>query len=105
MLINTHCLLDGDVATVFNGYCRYGNDSKDFIKFIDTDDVQECKRQCVANPNCTAYAYRENYGGNDCDLYKGGPYTYGNGRTDIICYVRKRGYRIITHTSDLSIRN
>ena len=105
MLINTHRLLANDVATVFNGYCRYGSDSKDTFKSIDSDDVEECKRQCVATPNCVAYAYRENYGGKDCDLYRGGPYTYGNGRADIRCYILKRGYRVITHTSNLSIRN
>ena len=81
-----------EVNVVFNGLCRYGSDKWERIKDVDTIGVDECKKNCLQLPSCSAYSYTENYVGNDCDLYSGGPYTYGKTVYDHSkCYVLNTG--------------
>ena len=68
----------------------------------------ECHELCLSNSNppCTAfYFFKSNIPNQDwCTLYKGGPYTYGDGTIDgcapdgcgpEICYVIQNGKKIL----------
>ena len=70
----------------FDGYCRYGSDDKNWIKELDATNKHNCYEQCQTTDGCTAFAYESNGPHKDCDLYRGGPYTYGSGRMNTICY-------------------
>ena len=75
----------------YNGFCRFGSGRKNWIFDLDTANAMECYEQCKLRGDCVAFAYNLNFAGNDCDLYRGGPYTYGNGRKDTTCYVMPEG--------------
>ena len=72
----------------FGGWCRYGSDNSDWNDAITVIDVLECQQHCIDNTECAAFAYTR-WVTINCDLYQGGPYTYGNGKSDTTCYIMK----------------
>ena len=57
----------------------------------------DCYARCQSTDDCVAFAYYKNDDTN-CDFYRGGPYTYGNGRKDTTCYVMPEGiFHIFLH--------
>ena len=92
----------------YAGRCQYGNDEHEYIgnsKLVT--GVMECYEWCISNSLCTAFHFFKsnvNDPGHDvCELYKGGPYTYGDGTTDgcgggcnpATCYVIPNGKTIL----------
>jgi len=79
-------------STVFDGLCRYGSNKMKFLKSFDTSSSNECEGRCVDTRSCVAFAYvinTDNPANIDCLLYSGGPYTYGNGRSNTKCTILK----------------
>ena len=79
-------LVEASQLQVFDGYCRDGSDDKDSIRTLEATDYQDCYKQCKITDGCTAFAYDDNDPNEDCALYRGGPYTYGNGKENTRCY-------------------
>ena len=81
----------------FSGMCRYrrygdGKDYRDWIKVFTVTNTLECQRHCIDNTGCTAFSYQNHINKRyveNCNLYEGGPYTYGNGQADTTCYIIK----------------
>ena len=80
----------------FVGWCRYGSDERDWIHALTIDSSFECKQECIAVSACTAFSYDEG-GTNNCNLYRNGPYTYGDGRESTKCYVMARKMHCICY--------
>ena len=83
----------GDVLKLqtLNGFCQYGAGNKDVITEIDTYDANGCYYQCKVTDGCVAFSYITNALYIDCALYRGGPYTKGNGRGLTTCYLMPIG--------------
>ena len=60
----------------FIGFCRWGDNKYDTITDVRTKTPLICQRECEKTENCTAFSYNTNVIRN-CELYQGGPYTYG----------------------------
>ena len=60
----------------FYGYCRDGDKQKKLIYDIRTKSPLGCQERCETTKNCVAFSFNRNVRRN-CDLYEGGPYTYG----------------------------
>ena len=82
----------------FDGKCSFGTNYRDFMyeesPDIDVITVQNCYDQCKVTDGCTAFDYDANV--MDCDLYSGGPYTYGDrnanlNRENKKCYTMSKG--------------
>lgn len=90
-------------VTSFDGWCRYGSDAREFIGSVTSNEVSKCKEQCSSTNGCTAFAYTIE-ASNNCNLYRNGPYTYGNGKEKTTCYIMHSGtwiliyFRIITRS-------
>lgn len=80
-------------ASIVTGFCRYADDQSEHLSANSTivlpDDMeakeQSCKGQCQSHGDCTAYSFSSD--NSHCDLYKGGPYTYGSGRAGTTCNI------------------
>ena len=57
------------------------------MKSIHDTDVKKCQQHCIGNTGCVAFSYSS--GSKTCNLYEGGPYTYGNGKRGTKCYIMK----------------
>ena len=75
----------GELAS-FGGWCRYGSDERNWIESVTVSTYIECEQVCRGNTKCVAFSYKANVN-NNCNLYEGGPYTYGDGRTGTACYI------------------
>ena len=86
----------------FNGYCRYGAKKWGKLNFsLTVDSVLGCYDLCRATDSCTAFSFKKAVKG--CSLFKGGPYTYGNGRHDVKCYVMPKGIVITLYKYKLNV--
>ena len=82
------CLGNETTKMIFNGYCRDRNGEKDIIENIQVEDKQGCQNRCKGTKECVAYAFsRSNRYSKNCDLYRNGPYIFGNGRIATTCNV------------------
>ena len=70
-----------------DGWCRYGNNDTDWMQELVVADVDACRQACRSQQDCTAYSWEEGDSTSPCDLYRGGPYTHGNGRANTTCYI------------------
>merc|ERR1712029_269419 len=72
----------------FAGFCRYGSNQKEYkwVGLSKTNE-QECLRLCKTEPSCVAFARGWNPKKPGCNLYEGGPYTYGTGGESSTCYI------------------
>ena len=84
-------LVESSQLQTFDGLCLYGRDNHDLIKQLNATDPQECYYQCKIAGDCTAFAFDEDPRGDNCALYRGGPYIKGNGRADTKCYIMTLG--------------
>ena len=75
----------------FAGRCRYNSNQHDFIKNLVSTSASKCHVQCQITHNCVAFAFSPKLTGKECDLYEGGPYTIGNGRSGSTCYIMSPG--------------
>ena len=60
----------------FIGFCKYGSGESNEITDVRTKTPLKCQEECEKTANCTAFSYNTNVIRN-CELYEGGPYTYG----------------------------
>ena len=74
----------------FAGWCRYGSNERDHIKYITINGALSCKQQCLDTEACSAFSYQPEVK-NNCNLYQGGPYTKGDGRAGTTCYIMPKG--------------
>lgn len=88
-------------TTNFTGYCRYGNPSESKWSKIDfgitATSAEDCFEKCqnygkesIENELCTAFSFEPKQSEN-CDLYRDGPYTYGDDNPKVACYVMSNG--------------
>ena len=88
--INFDCNVFLDLAelTSFIGYCRYGFYDGNLIDSANAISAGQCYEKCKTFPNneCVAFTYSP---GDpiECDVYRGGPYTYGNSSPGSTCYL------------------
>ena len=84
-------LLTKDVS--YAGECRDGDDSSSVLDRSDENSFTECKEKCDSSEECVALAHQHptDTSRYNCILYKGGPYTSGNGQIDTTCYIVKEG--------------
>ena len=99
-------------TTQFRGYCRYnfttGKESWGRIKFgITARSADDCYHKCKsyggekkAQARCAAFSF-ETKDTENCDLYKEGPYTYGNDHSNTTCYNMPTGKLIFTVTINM----
>ncbi len=73
-------------TSYFGGLCRYGSDYRDHFKTITSTNPHECQQNCIDITGCVAFSYTSDAIEN-CNLYRGGPYTYGSGKPDTTCYI------------------
>ena len=85
----------------FDGYCRLdGSDKPDLIRTplsaLSATNEQNCYDECKTTDGCIAFAYTSNGHDRDpyCSLYRGGPYTRGNGGANSKCYTMHTGNSI-----------
>ena len=88
--------------TKFSGYCRYkkknGKEKWGQIEFgISAESSEDCYKKCKSyagkkngNAVCVAFAFVTKETEN-CDLYKDGPYTYANDKSNTTCYIMPKG--------------
>ena len=71
----------------FRGYCRFGAATamKNQIEAITVTSPLRCQQHCIGTTGCVAFSY-DNSGTNNCNIYEGGPYEYGNERRGTTCY-------------------
>ena len=76
-------------SLVYNGFCRNSQHNKDIIDFISVTDVSICNQKCKDTFGCTAFAFNSKtlVGLSNCNLYRQGPYTHGDGYLHVLCYV------------------
>ena len=75
----------------FEGFCREENGrSKDLIGDFPTANIGSCYQKCKDTEGCVAFAFTPENTDN-CDLYRGGPYTRGSGRAGSQCFPLEPG--------------
>ena len=76
-------------ATSFTGRCLYGSNEKDVIDDTgyDAKNISSCEEFCLKHVDCVAFGYNKYSTIDNCDIYRGGPYTYGDGAWNHICYI------------------
>ena len=79
----------------FIGFCKYGSGESNEITDVRTKTTMKCQQECEKTANCTAFSFNTNVIRN-CELYEGGPYTYGyniydskgtKNDTSVKCYI------------------
>ena len=95
MSINLHVALP---TTQFSGHCRYnsgsGEETYGKIKFFfTTPSAENCYKQCKGyeeesngEAKCVAFSFTNTKLSN-CNLFKDGPYTFGDDVADTTCYI------------------
>ena len=76
------------------GFCRCdrcGRTKKSVNSSYHTVNDSDCQQGCEATKDCTAFAIEPGNVKKNCNLYRGGPYTYGSGKEGTICYVSNNG--------------
>ena len=76
--------------TYFDGYCRYGDAKSHWIKVATAINLVSCYETCQKTDDCVAFSYSIDSKDN-CNLYKGGPYTYGSDHPISKCYIMPLG--------------
>ena len=75
----------------YSGLCRDESGEREPTGFLTANDVNSCYDTCLGIAGCTAFAFNYNKRGRNCHLFRGGPYTKGNGRAYTKCYVMPKG--------------
>ena len=82
--------------TMFKGLCRYGYYREHLFYSIFAPGAKKCHDVCKMTSSCVAFTFetsvikmQKQY--SNCYLYKGGPYTFGNGEIGMTCYVVPKG--------------
>ena len=62
------------------------------LDIVVVDSGTQCYENCqaMASDGCVAFAYSP-ADSEQCDLYRGGPYTYGTGDSGSTCYLMQIG--------------
>ena len=62
------------------------------VAAVTVEGAKQCYEKCQTMPinDCVAFAYSP-ADSRECDLYRGGPYTYGSGDFGSTCYIRPTG--------------
>ena len=79
----------------FDGWCRYGSDNREWINGFEIKDDAECYEKCKATNDCVAFSFEYSNVDEPCNTYRGGPYTYGNGRLNTKCYIMPKGRALL----------
>ena len=79
----------------FDGWCRYGSDNREWINGFEIKDDAECYEKCKATNDCVAFSFEYSNVDEPCNTYRGGPYTYGNGRSNTKCYIMPKGRALL----------
>ena len=80
------CLFLGLELTSFNGHCRYGSNKRRKFSYIENvESAKRCYKECRIVIKCVAFSFTSD--DKDCNLYEGGPYTHGNGKSSSMCYL------------------
>ena len=61
------------------------------MEALDTNSDVKCYKKCQKTIGCNAFSFEYNNVLEPCNMYTGGPYTYGNGRVNTKCYVLPKG--------------
>ena len=83
-------LLDPNLPS-FDGYCRYGSDEFDTIRILYTYSASDCYYACFIRDTCASFAYYDISPGQECHLYRNGPYTNGSSDPNTKCYIKISG--------------
>ena len=79
----------------FDGWCRYGSDNREWMNGYAIKNDILCHQKCLNTTGCSAFSFEYNDVEEPCNIYSGGPYTYGNGRVNTKCHTIPKGqYRI-----------
>ena len=88
--------------STFTGYCRYKSSTGQqawgkLIWGLTADSSDDCYKKCKSYGEktekhgvCSAFSFEPKETKN-CDLYKDGPYTGGDDRTNTTCYLMAKG--------------
>ena len=79
----------------FDGWCRYGSDNREWIDGFEIKDDAKCYEKCKATNDCVAFSFEYTNVDEPCNTYRGGPYTYGNGRLNTKCYIMPKGRALL----------
>ena len=74
-----------------DGWCRYGSDYRGWMEALAINSDVKCYKKCQKTIGCNAFSFEYNNVLEPCNMYTGGPYTYGNGRVNTKCYVLPKG--------------
>ena len=89
----------------FDGWCRYGSDNREWTMGYAIKNDILCYQKCQNTTGCSAFSFEYSDVEEPCNIYAGGPYTYGNGRVNTKCHTIPKGqYRILciyTYTRDI----
>ena len=83
--------LDLSGLTSFVGYCQYGSNLGNLIGIVSSNSAVECYHECQKIPKneCVAFSY-SSADSIECDMYRDGPYIYGNGAFGSRCYLMQQ---------------
>lgn len=85
MLMEVTTAQHGDISLpFFTGLCRYGSNDVDSLGTFSNINANACRQKCKGTNGCTAFAVDSVL---SCVLYRGGPYTKGDGYSGITCYI------------------
>ena len=93
-LTNSSTLENQMIDKIYVGFCRCdqcGRNNRSVISSYRTENDSQCQQGCQVSKDCTAFAFEPINVKKNCNLYRGGPYTYGSGKEDTICYVTHKG--------------
>lgn len=93
----TNSLYIGLGMPFFDGWCRYGPDRTDWMNSYTIKEERFCYEKCETINDCVAFSYDSNNVDEPCSIYRGGPYTHGNGRYNTRCYLMPKGKLQIYH--------
>ena len=71
----------------FIGNCEDNSDDSYPDSIVSAQDCTECEEKCRKMSMCVAFSLDLPTVNDNCNLYKGGPYTHGNGKTGTLCYI------------------
>ena len=75
----------------FDGWCRYGSDNREWTNGYAIENDILCYQKCQNTTGCSAFSFEYNDVEEPCNIYAGGPYTYGNGRVNTKCHTIPKG--------------
>ena len=94
-------LFSGISLPFFPGLCKYESSMVDLISTSTNINPNSCHIKCKNTNGCTAFAVDDFM---SCVLYKGGPYTKGDGFFGIRCYAMQNSkcscYKSVTLNID-----